>query len=240
LLDRHIRVNLFARTVHFGETVLAKSKLKYYVYLSATKVDMLYSQIPPAFLKGAEAELKINLAVVSSSIKGRGPEEATELPARTAAVASYIREQNGVGTVDNPQQWIEGGTSMRWGCVREYASDIAFFGGKVGDKTIALLGSSDSLIGAPKVSEASHAPFYYTMRFFNQMLENRRFKIADDDHPTDEGPVGKPPYYSYDDSVKIALGALAGSDAKLEFLAFVLHKENKLIVATPLYVALSD
>src|SRR5260370_24026021 len=102
---------------------------------------MLYSQIPPAFLKGAEAELKINLGVISTNLKGRGPEEAKELPARAAAVASYIRDQNEVGTVETPKQWIEGATSMRWGCVREYASDIAFFGGTIGTRTVALLGS---------------------------------------------------------------------------------------------------
>lgn len=213
--------------------------LKYYVYISTTKVDMLYSQIPPAFLKGAEAELKINLGVISTSLKGRGPEEAKELPARVAAVGSYIRNQNEVGTVENPKQWIEGVTSMRWGCVREYASDIAFFGGTVGKKTIALLGSSESIVGAPKVSESNHAPFYYTMKFFNQMLLNRRFKEADVWSSPHEDTEGKPPYYSYAKSVDIALEALAGSDANLEFLALVLHEENKLIVATPLYVALS-
>src|SRR4051794_14745891 len=102
------------------------SGLRYYVYISATKVEMLYSQVPPAFLKGAEAELKVNLGIISTSLKGRGPEEARELPARVAAVSSYLRDQNEVGTVEDPKAWIEGVVPMRWGCVREYASDIAF------------------------------------------------------------------------------------------------------------------
>jgi len=55
--------------------------LKYYVYISATKVGMLYPQIPADFLRGAEAELKINLGVISTSVKSRGPEEAKELSA---------------------------------------------------------------------------------------------------------------------------------------------------------------
>jgi hypothetical protein len=222
-------------SVSFGVKA-TQTMLKYYVYISATKVEMLYSQIPADFLKGAEAELKVNLGVISTSVKGRGPEEAKELSARVAAVGSYIRDHDEVGTVENPKSWIEGIASMRWGCVREYASDIAFFGGKLGTRTLALLGSSESLIGEPKVSEANHASFYYTMRFFNAMLANRRFKEERDWRFEN---AEKPPYNSYAKSVDIAYGALAGTEANLEFLALVLHQEEKLVVATPLFVALA-
>ena len=87
--------------------------LRYYVYLSATKVDMMYPQIPPVFLKGAEAELKVNLGVISTRLKAHGPEEAKELPLRMSAVESYLRNQKQVGTVDDPKMWIGGIASMR-------------------------------------------------------------------------------------------------------------------------------
>jgi hypothetical protein len=129
---------------------------------------------------------------------------------------------------------------MRWGCVAEYASDIAFFGGRLGGKTIALLGSSDSIIGAPNRADSNHAPFYYTLRFFNQMLQRQSCKLKDGGSPTlEETGEDNPPYYGYAESVSIARRALKGSDANLEFLALVLHQEDKLVVATPLYVALA-
>ena len=53
--------------------------LKYYIYISETKVNMLYPQIPAAFLSAAEAEVKVSLGVVSTSLKSRGPEQAKEL-----------------------------------------------------------------------------------------------------------------------------------------------------------------
>jgi hypothetical protein len=128
---------------------------------------------------------------------------------------------------------------MRWGRVWEYASDIAFFGGSQGQTTVALLGSSESIIGAPAQAESNHAPFYYTMRFFNQILEKGRVKIGDEWEDSGESQGDEPPpCYSYSDSVKIAYEALNGSEAKLEYLAFVLHKQRQLIVATPLYVAM--
>ncbi len=221
--------------------VRSKTALRYYVYISTTKVDMLFPQIPAAFLKGAEAELKINLGVVSTSIKGKGPEDAKELAARVGVVEAYLKDQEDVGTVENPKRWIEGIARLRWGCVQEYASDIAFFGGKIGGRTVALLGSSESVLGAPQMGSANHAPFYYTLQFFNQMLKNRHFKEGNlFDSPQMEGKEGKPPYYSYPESIQIAYDALAGSEAILQFSALVLHTEKNLIVATPLYVALAN
>jgi len=217
------------------------SMLKYYVYISATKVNMLYPQIPPAFLRGAEAELKINLGVISTSVKGRGPEEATELPARVAAVQSYLRKENAVGSIENPRQWTEGTMPMRWGRVSEEASDIAFFGGVAGKKRVALIGSSDSLIGTPQSAEANHGGLYYQLKFFNAinpMLESKGFKAGDSTltAPHEESSVVQNNYASL---VGIALDALPSSEQSLDFLALVLQNEPNLIVATPLYVALA-
>jgi hypothetical protein len=79
------------------------SQVKYYVYISASKVGMLYPQIPSSFLKGAEAELKVNIGVISTGIKARGPEDVKELPAQIPAIESYLRNQKQIGTVDEPR-----------------------------------------------------------------------------------------------------------------------------------------
>jgi hypothetical protein len=78
------------------------------------------------------------------------------------------------------------------------------------------------------------------LKFFNQTLLNRHFKKEDGWSSTGEIVVDNPPYFSYAESVDIAFRALKGTDCNLEFLAMVLHKEKKLIVATPLYVALAN
>jgi hypothetical protein len=46
---------------------------------------------------------------------------------------------------------------------------------------------------------------------------------------------GEPPYYSYSQSGD-RLPSAQGSEANLEYLAFVLHKQRELIVATHLFV----
>ncbi len=118
---------------------------------------------------------------------------------------------------------------MQWGVVEEYASDIVFFGGMVSGKRLALLGSRESLIGEVKTSQANHATYYYTPKFFNEIAE--RDKALDAESPL---------YYSYQSAIEIALEALPQRTANIEFLAKVLHSEPDCLVASPLYVALSD
>ena len=49
--------------------------MRYYVYVSDSKVDMLYSQMPSGLRDRIAAELKIDLKVVSVSVSGRRSEE---------------------------------------------------------------------------------------------------------------------------------------------------------------------
>lgn len=202
--------------------------LRYYIYISETKVNMLYPQIPPAFLATAEAEFRVNLGVVSTSLKSRSPEQAKELAGRVGILAAYLRKHEKVGTPGEPQTWFEAEADLRWGVIREYASDIAFFGGRVGACMLALIGSSESVVGAAQTSEAQHAPYYYTLKFMNGIVEGQ----------ADLGRA-KMPYYSWPQAVEIANAALVGSMTRLEFLARLVHQEGDLVVGTPIYVALT-
>jgi hypothetical protein len=117
---------------------------------------------------------------------------------------------------------------LKSGIVREYVSDIALFGGRLGDTTVALLGSSASMIGSATTTSADHSPFYYTLQFFNDVAELH----APEDH--------EPPYFSWHEAVEIGLRALPEAEVDMEFLARVIHTEDGLVVATPLYVALGS
>ena len=54
-----------------GLTRMAHRQVKYYLYISDTKVDMLFAQIPRNILKKISADLNINLGVISVSLKER-------------------------------------------------------------------------------------------------------------------------------------------------------------------------
>jgi hypothetical protein len=202
--------------------------MKYYLYISAPKVEMLFPQIPPKFLQGASAELTVNLGLVSTTVKGTQPESFESLSPQVAAVSKYLHAHAEVGTVESPGQYISGSLPMKYGVVAEYASDIAFFGAKVGRARCVLVGSSDSLLGSPQRAGANHAPYYYTLKFLNYLVEGN------------ETTPEQPPYYSYKRAYEIAMKALIGNPQRLEFLAKTLHTEKNLVVATPIYVALDE
>jgi hypothetical protein len=77
--------------------------MKYYVYISDTKVDMLYSQIPQNILRKIAAELNINLGIFSLSVKGKENQEKTRYE-KLKIVVNYIEKHIGVRTNRPPQK----------------------------------------------------------------------------------------------------------------------------------------
>ncbi len=202
--------------------------LKYYLYVSATKVAMLYPQIPPSFFSAAEAELKISVGIASAAVKSRSEAPPTELAGRVASVAAFLRKHDAVGTASSERDWFEGTARFRWGVVRDYASDLALFVGQTTGRTVALIGSSESMIGAAQTKDAEHQSYYYALKFLNNVLRDK-YKL--DSEP--------PPYTkSWREAVAIGQRALPQEEQELEFFARLLYREGDLVIGTPLYVAL--
>lgn len=115
--------------------------LKYFVYVSDTKVDMLYGQIPRGLKRKIAAELKIELHFFGTSIKSRDPEETRY--SKLSVVTDYLEKHADIGSVDNPASYFKGTLEMNWGNVGgESASEhVVFFVGRT-EKTILGLGGS--------------------------------------------------------------------------------------------------
>jgi hypothetical protein len=183
----------------------ARIQTKYHVYISQTKVEMLYPQIPSA------------------------PASASQdsLPQRLNAICDFVRQNEDVGTALEPGKYIFDTCALRYGIVWEYASDIAFLGGTIGSTTVGLIGSSTSLIGEAHRTQTHHSPYYYTLKFLNRLMA------------TERRPDASPPYYTFAEATAIALHSLPPHHSTLEFLAKTLHKEENLVIATPIYVAMA-
>jgi hypothetical protein len=198
----------------------------YFVYLSQTKVDMLYSQIPQRLARSMEAEVKANVGFLQATVRAGKTAAPEDSRARVSVLISYLEKHDEVGTVSQPQRYIKDTAALKYGVVSEYASDIAFFGGSVGSTDIGLIGSSESVVGEVRRSESGHSPFYYTLKFLNRMVGS-------------EPPSGNPDYYSYREAFDIA-SAAAPLGAEAVFFAKTLHQEPGLVIATPLYVAITE
>ncbi len=119
--------------------------MKYYVYTSATKVEMLYPQIPPRLLSRFATELKIDLKLLSATVRGREPEHT--LYSKLALVVRYIEEHEQVGTIDEPKDWFRGTLPMRWGRWPFRTDDVVFFSGATELTALGLAGSRAHVVG---------------------------------------------------------------------------------------------
>jgi len=183
--------------------------VRYFVYASQVKLDMLFPQVPQEY-RPVSGEASMSIAQ------------------KCAAIARYLSEtRQSSDMADQSTSFVADSLPLKYGVVREYAADLAFFGNRVGEFSFGMVGSSSSLIGHPESAEANHAPYYYTLGFLN--------RIADQDQDTTD----EPPYFSFKESIDIAIDALPSMPEKLEFVAKVLHRGPEALLATPLYVALA-
>ena len=123
--------------------------MKYYIYISDTKVDMLYPQIPKSILKKIASSLSIDLKLFGTelSIGAKGnPSEETRY-AKVRIVSEYIEKHLDVGSVDAPSTYFKGTLPMRW-TDRETMHGKVFFGGTTTHTVIGLIGSQQHIIGS--------------------------------------------------------------------------------------------
>jgi hypothetical protein len=203
--------------------------LRYYVYISQTKLEILIPQIPARLLRSLEAEIKINVAAFAAGVKKTASTPSPELAAKAGVLGDYLEKQTGwVGTVTDPGRYVKGVASLQYGVMQDYAAELAFFGGEVDGVKLALIGSPASLIGVAVDAAANHSLDYYVLKFLSGEAELARGSRK-----------GWRPYEAAVDGALNA-GVLSPTRLRLEFLAKPLFHNDRVLVATPIYVALSD
>ena len=116
--------------------------VKYYIYVSDSKIDMLYPQIVNLALKDSQSNQKTRYDKLNVIIK-------------------HIEKQYGVGTVDSPKEYFKGVLPMRWGpygfVPPGESNNFIYFGGKTTSGTILGLGGSiHHLIGEQRGESNPH------------------------------------------------------------------------------------
>ena len=127
--------------------------MKYYVYISDDKVDMLYSQIPKKMLDKIAVELGINLGIFSLTAKGKGNQEETCYE-KLMVVVNYIENNMDVGTIDQPKTYFKGSLPMRWEPLwrdgHEEGKNLIYFGAETAETIVGLGGLRVSHYWKPK------------------------------------------------------------------------------------------
>jgi hypothetical protein len=118
--------------------------MKYYLYISDAKVDMLLPQIPHEAKKKVSLEVGVDLKLLKATRKSETESDESRI-SRLETVVTFINKYGRVGSLDNPDDFIYDTQPMCLGPFR--AERIAYFTGKTQRTTFALAGSASHLIG---------------------------------------------------------------------------------------------
>jgi len=134
----------------FRRRASAPTPLRYLVYLSDTKIDMLLEQIPEPVRRRVATELKLDLKLISLTVTaGESPLGRESRLAKLDLVERYLEQHHEIGSVSEPSGYFRGRLPMAWAPIGmpDPASGIAFFCGYEQRRLVALGGSPAHLLG---------------------------------------------------------------------------------------------
>lgn len=122
------------------------SQLRYFHYISKTKVEMLESQLTTSAAPTTKSELSFNAGIISGKI-GHDRLPLDDLIKKLTRVEKHIREHEAVGTIEQPAKWIEGSGSAIIARMTDAVGAVFYF---IRNETtyLALGGSRGHLISA--------------------------------------------------------------------------------------------
>jgi hypothetical protein len=229
--------------------------MKYYIYISDAKVDMLYPQIPKPILKKIASSLSIDLKLFGAEVSvGAKSNQADEIRyAKVKIVAEYIEKHLDVGTVDAPSTYFKGTLPMKWGPPFENeevagSGDMVYFGGFTQRTILGLAGSMGHVISGNKGSTfemgVSHLYALFTILASDPQKPISDLPDTEDNYYIDQAFLG----------VQRQTWKMRGPKQQLEFLAKTLLQgplaypfhpsfkatQSYVVLGTPIYVALAD
>jgi hypothetical protein len=157
--------------------------MKYYLYISATKVEMLFPQIGKKVQGNTEIEFAIDLKLLSASRKST-TETPTSLISKIEAIEQYLASTGDMGSCDYPGEFFSGELEMSWGPYwgshkdrsTKGTSPVVYFGGATDETIVGLVGSSRFLLG----DAGSASPFCSS--YLGTILDYIRSDLTDEDY----------------------------------------------------------
>ena len=218
--------------------------MKYYLYVSKTKIDILYPQILKTILDNIDDESNINAGF--SNTLTANPDSGKTLYDKLDLISSYLEKEGSIGTVDSPRQYFKGILPMRWSSYgRDEKSQLVYFGGNTDAGTVLGLGGSmDHVLGKEKVSSPANShslPFAIA----NKLSMELNIPLTPGDKYEIEGVSRTFALNdeSYLEATSLATDQMEGPLQNLEFLAQKLlagGDERKVVLGTPIYVAVAE
>ncbi|MFI8992673.1 DUF7019 family protein [Streptomyces sp. NPDC053542] len=218
--------------------------MRYYLYLSDAKLDMLFEQIPRKLLPRLVTEAKVDLKVVSFSVQR--PQTELSRYDRLEIVEAYLEREYDVGWMTEPAFWFRGESGLRVSGA-DGAGGPVLMTGTDSDPVVVLIGSAHHVMGGEQPSPELGRVGHSWLPSLHRLLENSRPGPRSMETPSldtrsldDRGTLR--------DSLAFAQQA-TGPAIWCEFLARQLMRgtvtgeegrTREVVIGTPLYVAMCD
>lgn len=225
--------------------------MKYYLYISDSKVDMLLPQVRDDVKKKIAYEFKIDLKVLGVARRAEH-ETPNDRIARLQAVCDYLESEGRIGSADDPLEYFGDTMPMKWGPLRRLRGAVrnladrtdwnfAYFSGSTGQTLVGLGGSESHLIGSSPPTGRFVPPS--GVPGISHYLGELVLEAAGDNFPADAEPS------ALESAVQVN-SSMRGTEQQLEFVAKrLLYGElpqgsgnniEHVLIGSPLYVALAE
>ena len=255
--------------------------MKYYLYISDAKLEMLHPQIRKSFWKEVKAELGI--AFIANAKVSVAKEASDKVNVKLREVIRELNRKGMIGSIEQPKEYFSGTMFMR---SSDYAIEMLLYGGfnEEAKTTVALGGSRKHLVGnlPSEISPLWHAGSDLDAIMFHVgsllvehdvieswVVEQNLMRFQNSTQK--RNPVWYVHYAvgclkeynvkyeqiseksirelidSASEKKKGAPKIVGSVEKKVEFVAktllyddYGMHKEEKVLVGTPLYIALAE
>ncbi|MFC6063859.1 DUF7019 family protein [Streptomyces ochraceiscleroticus] len=212
----------------------AGHRVRYYLYLSDAKLDMLFEQIPQKLLPRLVTEAKVDLKVVSFSVQ-RAQSEMSRYD-RLEVVEAFLEREYDVGWMTEPAFWFRGESGLRVSGA-DGAGGPVLMTGTDSEPVVVLIGSAHHVMGGEQPSPELGRVGHSWLPSLHRLLQNAR--------PGNTGSLDD--RGTLRDSLAFAQQA-TGPAMWCEFLARQLMRgtvtqegrTREVVIGTPLYVAMCD
>jgi hypothetical protein len=219
--------------------------MKYYTYISNSKLNMLFPQIPSKFLDDISGELSVNIGVLKATLKDKGL-TANRL-SKLHVVDEYIRNSSNVGNITSKKPYINGTLKMHSVIVEKKMALFCWAGKDTssGKKVNLLLsGSASHLIGMENLETMTSNSYTWQIIDDLERVQKTQNKIEKDPNFFMERVQKTNREDEYLGTVRMWANYNDGPSQKIEFLARSLVSANidrdVIILASPIYVAMAD
>lgn len=220
---------------------------KYHLYISSSKLEMLYQQIAAS---GKEKK-SIEWGFDWKAIKFTRKSESEDQPDAADKLKTVLREleiAELVGTIEEPNEYVKGILPMRWGLFRDWGRPseeppLVYFGGRTETTVFGFGGSSRHVIGNAGASATGSRSV--TPNLVAHLLDGLDMPL--EGWRADRKQTSENDSDTYE-AIALATDNLKGPEQNLEFCAKILlsgefvdrNTVKRVLLGSPLYVALAS